>query len=117
MKTQCQTIEKYNPDGTRNLKYKRSYNTLDEAIMKCKELNSRSSQIRKLVSYKCNICHKYHIGRGKTLLTNEGGKRKNNGIIKTDIPKVLYQLEGTNTTLKIIGKIDLGAVDKKYKDQ
>ena len=115
MKTQCQTIEKYNKDGSRNLKYKKTYNTLDDAIEKCKELTARPSQVRKLVAYKCSICHYYHIGRNNTLLTDNNGKRKIVGEIKTDIPKVVYQLEGTNSTLKIIGKIDLGAIDKKYK--
>lgn len=49
-------------------KVKKSYDTLDDAIKACKILNKEEKQIRKLVSYKCNICFKYHIGRNNTIL-------------------------------------------------
>lgn len=52
-------------------KPKRKYDTLDEAIEACKKLNSNEKRIHKLVSYKCSICFKYHIGSNGKLLKHK----------------------------------------------
>lgn len=43
-------------------KPKKKFNTLDEAIIEAKRINSLPQTITKKVSYKCKICFKYHIG-------------------------------------------------------
>lgn len=49
-------------------KDKIKFNTLDEAIEEAKRINSLGKNIHKVVAYKCSVCHKYHIGKNKTLL-------------------------------------------------
>ena len=44
-------------------KSKKQYDTLDEAIKVAKQMNLKPDQRFKLVGYKCNECHKYHIGK------------------------------------------------------
>lgn len=36
---------------------------------------SEKEAIHKRQAYKCSVCHKWHVGRGKTILTDED-KRK-----------------------------------------
>lgn len=40
-----------------------------------KEPVYRNKTIHKRQAYKCSVCHKWHVGRGKTILTDED-KRK-----------------------------------------
>ena len=58
----CQTLVRIESDGTKVFKYKKKFETLDEAIEACKKLNSQPHRISKLVSYKCGSCCKYHTG-------------------------------------------------------
>jgi predicted CXXCH cytochrome family protein len=73
---ECQTIERYD-NGLPVYKPKKSWDTLEEAIEVCKHINSQDHIIHKVVSYKCKVCHKYHIGRnGKELKDKERQKHK-----------------------------------------
>lgn len=38
-------------------------------------INVQDKTIHKRQAYKCSVCHKWHVGRGKTILTDED-KRK-----------------------------------------
>lgn len=49
-------------------KPKRKFDTLEEAIDECKIRNKDEKRIHKLVSYKCPICYKFHIGTNGKLL-------------------------------------------------
>lgn len=52
-------------------KPKVQFETMDLAIAEAKKLNLQPKRIHKLVSYKCSICCKYHIGsNGKELKKN-----------------------------------------------
>lgn len=74
----CETIEKYDGKYKTVMKPKIQFNTLDSAIAHAKWINSKPETIHKLVAYKCNECHKYHVGRnGKELTDKEREKSKN----------------------------------------
>tara|TARA_R110000772_G_scaffold260587_1_gene378660 strand:+ start:501 stop:818 length:318 start_codon:yes stop_codon:yes gene_type:complete len=74
-KNNCQTIRNYDLLGRPVYKNKRQFSTHDLAVQACKVINLREHQIHKLVTYKCNVCHQYHIGRnGKEI--NAKYKRK-----------------------------------------
>lgn len=60
---QCETLLYIDKEGNRITKPKKKFDTLDEAIEVCKKLNAQPHRINKVVSYKCKVCHKYHIGR------------------------------------------------------
>lgn len=90
---ECKTFSHIDENGEKVFKSKKTYDTHDEAIAKCKKLNLADKQINKLVSYKCKECCKYHIGRNGKPITD----KYRNRIIKNK-PK---------PTFKIIGKIDL----------
>lgn len=64
----CKFIETYSVGGTVLLKPKRKFETLDQAIEQAKHINSFDTTIHKYVAYKCNECHKYHIGKSQHLL-------------------------------------------------
>jgi hypothetical protein len=75
---ECLRLERY--DENRNPVYvqKKVYNTQDEAIDVAKIINSQDHVIHKVVPYRCNVCHKYHLGRnGKELKEKERTKHKN----------------------------------------
>jgi len=101
-KTECQTILRYNEDLTPVYKNKEKYKTHDLAVKACKTQNASSTQIHKLVTYKCKVCHTYHIGRnGKTIEKKYRQKlRKESSTVK---PK--RRLE-----FKVVGKIDLSTL-------
>lgn len=65
----CVTIKYEN--GLPVERQKRQFNTLEEAIVECKKLNQSPRQIHKLVAYKCNRCHKFHIGRSHKEIDNK----------------------------------------------
>jgi len=59
---ECQTLDRYE-NGIPIFKYKKKFNTLDDAIYQAKIVNSSDFTIHKVVAYKCRICLKYHLGR------------------------------------------------------
>lgn len=96
-KNQCQTLSHYDELGEPVFKNKFKYETHDKAVAACKTLNVRGKQIKKLVTYKCKVCHKYHIGRNGKDITKKYVKKINNTIGKRK----------RELNLKIVGKIDL----------
>lgn len=54
---------------------KTTYETEKEAIHAAMVINVQDKTIHKRQAYKCSVCHKWHVGRGKTTLTDED-KRK-----------------------------------------
>jgi len=42
---------------------KRKFSTIDEATIVAEYENSKFDRTYKVVTYKCKICYKYHIGR------------------------------------------------------
>jgi len=74
---ECQTLERYDKQGLPVYKPKRVFDTQDEAIEVAKFINSQDHVIHKVVPYRCNVCHKYHLGRnGKILKDKERQKHK-----------------------------------------
>lgn len=66
------TLFYVNPDsGELVYKDKIAYETQKEAIHAAMVVNVQDKTIHKRQIYKCGICHKWHIGRGKTVLTSE----------------------------------------------
>ncbi len=64
----CQKIESYDENFNPIYKDKKKFETLEDAILAAKKVNSKEHIINKVVSYKCDFCHKFHIGRnGKEL--------------------------------------------------
>ena len=61
--SKCVTIIGIDESGHKQYKDKKKFNTLDDAIIEYKRLNAMPDRLFKLVSYKCLICFKYHIGR------------------------------------------------------
>lgn len=74
-------------------KPKKKFNTLDDAIAHCKRMNILPNRINKIVSYKCPVCHMFHVGRNGKPLTKKY-------VDKLSKPK---QFQG----FKIVGMIDL----------
>lgn len=111
-KSKCQK-EVIDENGNKVLKDKRKFNTLDEAIEACKILNARLDRIDKVVSYKCSVCHKYHIGRnGKEISDKVRNKLSKTHEVVNRTP--VNNIENwNNAQFKIVGKIDLSKVPKK----
>tara|TARA_R110000824_G_scaffold105368_8_gene249352 strand:- start:6266 stop:6568 length:303 start_codon:yes stop_codon:yes gene_type:complete len=99
VKTHCETILGYDELGEPKLKKKLKYDTHDKAVKACKKLNLKEGQIHKLVTYKCRICYKYHIGRNGKKITDKYANKLTKEKVRSSTPKGL--------SLKIIGKIDL----------
>lgn len=77
---ECQTLERYGENGEPIYKKKKSFETLEDAIKFAKFVNSQDHVIHKVVSYKCKICCKYHVGRnGKELKDKDRVKYKMRG--------------------------------------
>ncbi len=73
---ECSTIERYEL-GLPVYKPKRKFKSMEEAINFAKKINSKDHTIHKLVSYKCEKCFKYHVGRnGKEVTQKEKKKWK-----------------------------------------
>lgn len=89
---QCTTKYVSRINGELIDKPKRVFNTLEDAIKHCKLMNSLPERKFKIVSYKCKVCHKFHVGRNGNEITN---KEKNKF------------KEATRPIFKVIGKIDL----------
>jgi hypothetical protein len=64
----CETLLYIDKDGNRVTKPKRKFKHLDDAIAECKRVNAKPQTIHKVVSYKCKVCHYYHIGRNGKIL-------------------------------------------------
>jgi hypothetical protein len=117
-KNGCKTIERYNTDGTPIYKFKKKFNTLDEAIVECKRLNAMPHRINKVVSYKCTVCCKYHIGRnGKEIKDKLRTKlQKEKPFTKkelSEIRRINHKLNFESANFKVVGKIDLTKIPKK----
>jgi hypothetical protein len=103
-KSECQTLVRTEEDGTMVLKDKRKFDTHDEAVAECKKQNAKPGRIHKVVTYKCKVCHHYHIGRnGKEIKDKYRDK-----LVKSNFKAKLDSAE-----FKIVGKIDLSKIPKK----
>lgn len=56
------TIYAYDGDRKPLYKSKKGYNSENEALLKCYQLNISPYTIHKAVVYKCSVCGKWHIG-------------------------------------------------------
>lgn len=99
VKSHCETIKGYDELGRPILKKKLKYDSHDKAVKACKKMNLRKGQVMKLVTYKCTVCHEYHIGRNGTEIT----PKYVNKLLKEENSK--YKPKEIN--FKIIGKIDI----------
>ena len=68
------TVEAYNLDGSKRYKVKKSYETELKAQKICFEINLKPETIHKLVSYKCPICGKWHIGHHNNKVLDDKDK-------------------------------------------
>lgn len=115
----CQTLVRINPDGSKVYKYKKKFETLDEAIVACKELNVQPHRISKVVAYKCKSCCKYHVGRnGKEIKDKYRDKLAKEMYVPTaeEIEankKRSRALDIEFANFKVVGKIDLSKIPKK----
>lgn len=50
---------------------KTAYESEKEAIHAAMVINVQDKTIHKRQAYKCSVCHKWHVGRGKTILTEK----------------------------------------------
>lgn len=92
-------------DGKQEYKYKKVFETLDEAIAEAKKMNAREDHTMKLVGYKCTYCHKYHIGRnGKLIKPKEKAKLK-------------QEFGTTQKTFKVVGWVDLDKLKQKPSER
>lgn len=116
-KNQCQTLLRYEPDGSPVYKDKKKFDTLDEAIAECKKENAIPHRIHKVVSYKCNVCYKYHIGRnGKEISEKVRTKLQVQNPTKEELDKRRVRNQKIAfefADFKIVGKIDLSKIPKK----
>jgi hypothetical protein len=65
----CQRFKSFDNDGNPIFVDKIKYNTDKEAIEAARQMNIQEKVIHKLVAYKCPVCHYWHIGRNKTVLS------------------------------------------------
>lgn len=94
------TTTKIDKEGNEVVKNKLAFVTLDSAIKHAKEMNIKSTQIEKLVAYKCVTCFRYHVGRNGNII-----KDKERDQFKKDLEKPMR--------FKVLGKIDLSMIPKK----
>jgi hypothetical protein len=74
---QCTTLDRVEENGIMVMRPKKQFDTLDQAIAVAKIENANPEHTHKVVAYKCNVCHKYHVGRnGKPLSDKERSKRQ-----------------------------------------
>lgn len=73
--TQCNTFSHYDEhSGEKLYKPKKKYKSMELAIDKAKEMNLKKfnhGEKDKVVAYKCEICHKYHIGKNGSTLSDK----------------------------------------------
>jgi len=111
-KTQCKT-ERTQEDGSIIVVDKVKFNTLKEAIAEAKKQNAMPGKEYKLVSYKCNVCHKYHIGRNGTLITDKYRSKLKEE--KQEERRKIFDENLKNAELKIVGTVDLSKFDVTVK--
>lgn len=71
-----QTLFYFNPETKEPVfRNKAAYETEKEAIHAAMVINVQDKTIHKRQAYKCSVCYKWHVGRGKTILTDDD-KRK-----------------------------------------
>jgi len=93
------------------IKKKKAYNSLDEAILQAKIINVSDNVTEKNVPYKCTVCHKYHVGRNGKPITEKYRKKLIREFQVMRVQKKIDRIK--NATFKIIGKIDLSKIPKK----
>lgn len=98
-KTHCETLKGHDLLGRPILKNKLKYDSHDKAVEACKKLNLRKNQVLKLVTYKCKVCHQYHIGRNGSMITPKYRKK----LRKEHEQKYATKPLG----FKVVGKIEL----------
>ena len=94
------TTTKIDKDGNEVIKNKIAFDTLTGAILFAKKMNTKKENKEKVVSYKCTTCHKYHVGRNGSIITD-----KERDKLKKDLERPVR--------FKVLGKIDLSKVPKK----
>jgi len=111
---QCKTISGVDAVGRKVMKDKNSFDTLKEAIVACKNLNSRMDRTHKVVSYKCTGYHKYHIGRNGTIITDKyrDKLRSELGITKVRESKK-RDIPASDVRFVKVGWIDLSKINSK----
>ncbi|MEK6828585.1 MAG: hypothetical protein AABY15_00465 [Nanoarchaeota archaeon] len=115
----CKTLVRIEQDGTKVFKYKKKFETLDEAIEACKKLNSQPHRISKVVSYKCGSCCKYHVGRNGKQITDKYRNKLQNELHEPtpeEIEEKKVRIRASDiehANFKIVGKIDLSKIPKK----
>lgn len=79
----CVKFAYYGSDGEPIYKNKKAFKTDSEAIAYAKEMNKRNIDkiIRKLVAYKCDKCHMWHVGRSYATLSEKERLKIKNGTI------------------------------------
>lgn len=77
----CVRFAYFGSDGEPVYKNKKAFDTDKEAIAYAKEMNKRNIDkiIRKLVAYKCDKCHKWHVGRTYATLSEKERMKIKNG--------------------------------------
>lgn len=69
---ECDTIERYDVNDLSPIrKPKRKFETLEADIQIAKKINSAPHIIHKVVAYKCTKCHKFHMGRNGSEVTEK----------------------------------------------
>jgi hypothetical protein len=115
-KNQCQTLLRYE-EGKPVYKNKKKFNTLEEAIKECKKENAIPDRIHKVISYKCNVCHNYHIGRnGKEISNKLRTKLQKENPTKEQLAKEKQRSNNIAlqfATFKVVGTIDLSKISNK----
>ena len=97
---ECTTTRIDEFSGESVQKEKRKFDTLELAISHCKKMNILPDRIAKIVSYKCNTCHKFHVGRNGNEIKDK--ERAKNTQKKNDF-----------RGFKFLGSIDLSKVSIK----
>ena len=69
-------VEGFNADGSKIYKPKKGFDTELKAQQECFKLNLKPETIHKLVSYKCQICGKWHIGHHNDKVLDDNEKSK-----------------------------------------
>lgn len=98
----CTTLSTTSVDefGNPKEKQKKTFFTLDSAIIHAKQMNARQDRTQKVVAYKCDTCFRYHVGRNGNIIKDKEKVKIQKSL---QIPKVF----------KILGKIDLSLIPKK----
>lgn len=116
MKTNCQTLLYLDENGQPVYKNKRKYDTLEDAIKQAKIMNSQEHRIHKVVSYKCDQCHKYHNGKNGKELKDKDKLKYQKELYKPTKEELLktkqriFKSDVEHANFKLVGKIDLSKI-------